>query len=110
MKLGGQFYVGGKVIKEDDRYVVRDNNFLKNLVLSSTDLKPGKETNGHSHSGQEEVYFFTEGSGVMQLNLDKFDVRAGDMVLIADGVFHKVYNNSKSMLTFVCVFDGTRKS
>ena len=50
--------IGGKVVKEDDRYVVVDNTFLKNLIVSSTDLKPGKSTSGHSHAGQEEVYNF----------------------------------------------------
>ena len=29
--------IGGALVKEDDRYVVKDNNDLKNLVVSSTD-------------------------------------------------------------------------
>ena len=36
--------IGGALVKEDDRYVVKDNNDLKNLVVSSTDLNPGKQT------------------------------------------------------------------
>ena len=36
--------IGGSIAKEDERYVVKDNTTLKNLVLSSTDLKPTKST------------------------------------------------------------------
>ena len=58
--------IGGTVTKEDDRYVVKDNTLLNNLVVSSTDLKPLKSTSGHNHRGQEEVYFF-----VHQVSLQK---------------------------------------
>ena len=34
--------IGGKIVKEDERYIVKDNSTLKNLIVSSTDLKQGK--------------------------------------------------------------------
>ena len=34
--------IDGYVVKEDDRYLVRDNTTLKNLVVSSTKLNPNK--------------------------------------------------------------------
>ena len=100
--------IGGKVVKEDDRYVVIDNTFLKNLIISSTDLKPGKSTSGHSHQGQEEVYNFVKGNGQMKIEDKTFPVSEGDIILIEDGKFHQVINNSKENLYFVCVFDGSR--
>ena len=109
MKIEGNFDVGGAVVKHDDRYVVKDNNLLKNLILSSTRLNPGKHTTGHKHAGQEEVYMFIDGQGEMLLDEKRFVVKAGDIVLIQDGVFHRVYNTSKAELYFVCVFDGRRK-
>ena len=45
--------IGGSIVKEDDRYIVKDNTFLKNLILSSTELNPGKKTSGHRHAGQD---------------------------------------------------------
>ena len=33
--------IGGKIVKEDERYIVRDNPFGKTLVLSSTYLTGG---------------------------------------------------------------------
>jgi len=100
--------IGGKVVKEDDRYVVVDNTFLNNLIVSSTDLKPGKATSGHSHAGQEEVYNFVKGKGQMKIENEVFPVSEGDMVLIEDGKFHQVINSSAENLYFVCVFNGFR--
>ena len=100
--------VGGEVVKDDERYVVKDNSMLQNLIISSTDLKPGKSTSGHSHSGQEEVYNFVSGAGIMKIDNESFPVKKGDIVLIEDGQFHQVINNSDKNLYFVCVFDGSR--
>ena len=103
--------IGGEIVKQDDRYVVKDNKFLNNLVLSSTRLNPGKSTSGHRHAGQEEVYLFVSGSGKMIVDGDEykeFKVREGDVVLIPDGAFHQVINNSSDELYFICVFDGNR--
>ena len=99
--------IGGEVVKEDDRYVVKDNKTLNNLVVSSTDLYAGKSTSGHKHEGQEEVYYFVHGSGKIELDEESISVRAGDVVLIEDGVFHRVHAGHRGCY-FVCVFDGTR--
>jgi mannose-6-phosphate isomerase-like protein (cupin superfamily) len=107
MKFGG-YDVGGEVVKQDDRYIVKDNKTLKNLIVSSTSLNPGKSTSGHSHAGQEEVYQFVFGTGEMEVGNDRFAVNPGDVVLIEDGVFHRVYNTGEEKLYFVCVFDGKR--
>ena len=103
--------IGGDIVKEDDRYVVKDNKFLNNLILSSTLLNPGKQTSGHRHAGQEEVYLFVAGDGLMIVDGDEykqFKVESGDVVLIPDGAFHQVINNTDEPLYFVCVFDGKR--
>ena len=99
--------IGGSIAKQDERYVVKDNQFGNKLVLSSTLLEPNMSTSGHFHNGQEEVYFFVSGEGEMELNSDRFKVKPGDVVNIEDGVFHRVFNtNSNQQLYFVCVFDG----
>ena len=101
--------IGGEVVKDNETYVLKDNKTLKNLVLSSTELKPNQSTRGHTHAGQEEVYYFVSGVGEMELDDKRFTVQGGDVVLIEDGVFHRVHNLSQaSTLYFVCVFDGKR--
>ena len=101
--------IQGSIVKDNDVYRLKDNTSLKNLIISSTTLWPDKSTRGHRHAGQEEVYYFISGNGQMELDEELINVSAGDVVLIKDDVFHKVYNLSDhEPLYFVCVFDGKR--
>ncbi|MFH0956501.1 MAG: cupin domain-containing protein [Candidatus Aenigmatarchaeota archaeon] len=105
MKFGiEEFKKAGRIVKKNDVYTVIDVSKLRNLTVSLTILHPGKETGGHAHAGAEEVYNFASGKGRMQLGEKKFAVGKGDIVLIQDGLFHKVFNTGKADLTFVCVF------
>ena len=97
-----------KVIKSNETYDVIDNTNLNKLIVSKTILHPGKETGGHNHSGQEEVYIFTNGKGSMVVGTKTYSVSTGDIILIPDGDFHKVWNEGEDDLIFVCVFDGKR--
>ena len=97
-----------KVIKSNEKYDVIDNTNLDKLIVSKTELHPGKETSGHNHSGQEEVYIFTNGKGSMVVGTKTYNVKTGDIVLIPDGDFHKVFNEGDDDLIFTCVFDGGR--
>ncbi len=103
--------IGGEVVKDNEVYLLKDNRDLNNLVLSSTLLYRGQQTRGHRHSGQEEVYFFVQGWGQMIVGNEDdkpFEVRAGDIVLIPDGAFHRVINTGDQHMLFNCVFDGKR--
>lgn len=103
--------IGGEVVKDNEVYLLKDNRDLNNLVLSSTKLYRNQQTRGHRHEGQEEVYFFIMGTGKMIVGAETdlpFEVRAGDIVLIPDGAFHRVINDGDSNLIFNCVFQGTR--
>ncbi len=44
----------------------------------------------------------------MKIDEDVFPVKKGDVILIEDGKFHQVINDSRENLYFVCVFDGSR--
>ena len=101
-----------KVIKSNETYDVIDNTNLDKLIVSKTVLHPGKETGGHNHSGQEEVYIFMQGMGKMIVGEETHIVHKGSIVLIPDGAFHKVWNTAgegyDGDLEFICVFDGGR--
>lgn len=100
--------IGGQIVKATDVYTLRDNTTLSRLVLSQTILHVGQQTNGHKHDGQEEVYFFMYGQGNMQVGDEFIAVEGGNIVLIPDGLFHKVWNTGESDLVFNCVFEGKR--
>jgi oxalate decarboxylase/phosphoglucose isomerase-like protein (cupin superfamily) len=105
------FDVGGEVVKDNETYLLKDNKTLNNLVLSSTKLYRDQSTRGHRHAGQEEVYFFVQGSGKMivgEEDSEPFRVSPGMIVLIPDGAFHRVINDGEMHLIFNCVFDGKR--
>ena len=98
-----------KVIKQNETYTLLDNTKLKRLVVSKTILHPEKNTTGHNHIGQEEVYHFISGEGYIIVGDEQISVGAGDIILIPDGHFHKVWNTSTiEDLIFVCIFDGKR--
>ena len=96
------------IVKEDDRYKVADDTSLNQLVVSTTKLFAKKRTTGHAHAGQEEVYVFTKGKGEMQIDKMRIKVKEGDVILIEDGQFHRVYNTSDYRLDFLCIFTGSR--
>ncbi len=50
----------------------------------------------------EEIYYFTAGSGRMRLGDEEADVKAGDMVVIAPGVKHKLWNPGAEPLVLLC--------
>ena len=99
-----------KVVKQDERYTVSDNTDLNAFVVSRTILYAGQQTTGHKHKGQEEVYLFTRGDGRMELDDEILTVSKGDIVLVEDGQFHRVYNPTLTSLEFVCIFNGTRQA
>lgn len=100
--------IGGKIVKSNDVYTLIDNTELTRLVLSQTILHVNKNTNGHFHIGQEEIYFFVSGNGKMIVGDNTIDVKGGDIVTIQDGLFHKVFNTGDCDLVFNCVFEGKR--
>ena len=111
MQVAEFWKLEGKTIKDNDVYKLIDNDFiLTNLIVSTTTLHPSQNTTGHSHEDQEEVYMFVDGNGEMEVDDNKFNVKAGDVICIEDGEFHRVHNTGHLGLYFVCVFDGSRKS
>ena len=42
--------MGWNLVKEDERYIVTDNDTLKRLVTSTTELNASHSTTGHSLS------------------------------------------------------------
>jgi len=96
--------IGGQIIKDNSVYLLEDNQALSNLVLSKTTLHTGQETTGHSHDNIEEIYFFQSGEGRMIVGNNDYQIVSGDIILIPDGDFHKVFNLGTDDLIFICVF------
>jgi len=106
--------IGGHITKENDSYTVKDNFVGDNLILSSTHLFSGSHTAGHKHHLQDEIFFFTQGTGEMYLRYpdegqgeieETHKVNAQDIVTVQAGVFHRVYNKGKTKLKYLRVMN-----
>lgn len=103
--------VCGEEVKNNDTYILTDNNYLDHMTLSRTYLKPGQATRGHSHENEEEVYIFTQGEAFMQIGEEYHHAKTGDTFLIRAGQFHRVFNKSEDdPCAFTCVFEKYDRS
>jgi mannose-6-phosphate isomerase-like protein (cupin superfamily) len=93
------------LIRDNDIYKVYDLNTLEGLMVSLTELNPQKSTTGHSHNDADEVYFFIEGNGVIEVGRQSFKVKSNDIILVPRGEFHKVYNLGEKILRFWSIFE-----
>lgn len=108
MKIGNNYELTGKIIKDTETYKLIDNTTLNRLTVSTTELYAGRQTGGHSHENQEEVYIFLSGKGNMLLGDQTIPVNSGDVVTVPVKTFHQVKANSGSSIYFMCVFEGER--
>lgn len=98
--------VGGEEIKNNETYILTDNSYLDHMTLSRTFLREGQMTNGHSHEKEEEVYIFTNGEALMQIDDTYHHAVAGDIFLTKAGQFHRVFNKSTvKFCAFTCIFE-----
>jgi mannose-6-phosphate isomerase-like protein (cupin superfamily) len=70
--------------------------------LAEAVVPAGGATIAHLHRRSEEIYLFTGGSGRMRLGDDQLPVRAGDCVVIAPGVPHKLWADREAALVLLC--------
>ena len=73
-----------------------------NQSLAEATVPPGAETVEHFHRTSEEIYHFLAGAGRMRLGTEEADVRAGDTVVIAPGLRHKLFNPGTEPLVLLC--------
>jgi mannose-6-phosphate isomerase-like protein (cupin superfamily) len=100
-------------LEDRERFVTADGSLIRELVgipsgnseqqsIAEATVLPGGETVEHYHRTTEEVYLFTGGQGRMRLGEKEAEVRAGDTVVIAPGVRHKLWNNGSEPLVLLC--------
>jgi mannose-6-phosphate isomerase-like protein (cupin superfamily) len=73
-----------------------------NQSLAEATVPPGEETAEHFHRESEEIYHFVGGEGRMRLGPQEAPVRAGDTVVIAPGIPHKLWNTGDDPLVLLC--------
>lgn len=100
-------------LEDREQFVTADGSLIRELVgipsgngqqqsIAEATVPPGRETVEHYHRTTEEVYLFTSGEGRMRLGDQEGEVRAGDTVVIAPGVRHKLWNTGSQPLVLLC--------
>ena len=100
-------------LEEREPFVTADGSTIRELAgvpsgnsvnqsLAEATVPVGSETVEHFHRKAEEIYHFTAGAGRMRLGSQEADIRAGDTVVIAPGVAHKLWNTGEEPLVLLC--------
>ena len=104
-----------EVIRREDRvpFVTADGSEIRELAgipsgnaenqsLAEATVPAGGDTIEHFHRRTEEICYFTRGSGRMRLGDEEFDVTAGDTVVIAPGMRHKLWAPAEELVLLCC--------
>lgn len=96
-----------------DAYTTRDGSEIRELMhpdkqgnqhqsLAEAIVKPGDTTLLHKHNKSEELYFITQGQGLMWLGNESFNVTVGDCICIPPRTPHKIINTQDIELKILC--------
>ena len=78
------------------------NSSIRNQSLAEARLPKGASTQEHYHIKTEEIYFITQGSGRMRIEVELAEVKAGDAIAIPPGKRHKLWNTGNETLKLLC--------
>ena len=78
--------------EQEDLRVLLDSALGRaaNQSLAEASLDAGRSTQRHHHAKSEEIYFFLDGGGEMEVEGDSREVGRGDAVLIPAGAWHQI--------------------
>ena len=73
-----------------------------NQSLAEARVPADATTLAHHHVLSEEIYHILDGTGLMTLGDETFEVAPGDSVLIPPGTRHFIHNPGPGTLRFLC--------
>ena len=80
-----------------------DEMYGKGRLFNHMILAPGRSVGDHTHTGDNEIYYFLKGSGVYNDNGSKVRVHAGDTTVCNDGEMHGLVNDGDEPLEFIAL-------
>jgi mannose-6-phosphate isomerase-like protein (cupin superfamily) len=75
----------------------------KSRLCARLTIPPGASIGTHQHSGEDEIYIITLGSGLLDDGETRTNVNAGDAVLTGKGESHSITNTGTTNLEIIAV-------
>ncbi len=75
----------------------------KSRLCARLALPPGASIGPHQHTGEDEVYIITSGSGLLDDGNARTPVTAGDAILTGHGESHSILNTGTNELELIAV-------
>ncbi|WP_197035413.1 Gfo/Idh/MocA family oxidoreductase [Paenibacillus sp. UNC451MF] len=88
----------GKGLTYGKRLFSKDDFDTPIMFLGYSEIPPGASIGYHGHREDEEVYIILEGTGIMTVNGEQRQVKAGDIILNKPWWKHGLENNSDQPL------------
>ncbi len=66
-------------------------------------FEPGQEHAAHAHEGQDKLYLILEGSGMVQVGVERELLSRGDLAFAPAGVLHSIHNPGPQRLVVMAV-------
>jgi mannose-6-phosphate isomerase-like protein (cupin superfamily) len=89
------------------REVFSKNDFRSKLeFLHETEILPNSTIGYHAHEGNEEIYYIISGKGIMVVDSEEREVKAGDAIVTYGGSSHGLINTGDENLK-ILVFEST---
>jgi Mannose-6-phosphate isomerase len=81
----------------------KNENIEMGCSVAHAIIEPGKASLPHKLKSSVEIYYILEGEGIMHINTESGDVKAGDTIYIPPGSSQWIENTTKDNLKFLCV-------
>lgn len=94
-------------------FITKDGSEIRELMhpavhgnslqsLAEATIAVGAQTAKHRHTKTEELYYINQGSGLMYLGGEQFEVQQGDTICIPAGTAHNIKNTGDVELKILC--------
>jgi mannose-6-phosphate isomerase-like protein (cupin superfamily) len=80
-----------------------DEMYGKGRLFNHMILAPGRSVGDHTHTGDNEIYYFLKGSGLYNDNGKSVRVFPGDTTVCNDGECHGLVNDGDEPLEFIAL-------
>ena len=85
------------------RVLIRHEEVSTHLMfLNEVYVSPGESVASHMHADMEEVFYFLDGEGMMQIEGEVQPVTRGDRVIVPMKTVHVIENTGDSEMRFIC--------